>query len=105
MYVRVTRSQCAPGLCDLVLVVAEQTNPALQRLPGFRSSFWGVDRETGALIAASIWDTQAHAAFSREALISAAVADGAGPAAERRIEDDGDAMEPPHVFELTAHVP
>jgi hypothetical protein len=57
------------------------------------------------MIAVSIWDTQAHAAFSREALISAAVADGAGPAAERRIEDDGYAMESPHVFELIAPVP
>jgi len=69
MYIRITRSQCVPSLCDQVLTVAEQTNPALQRLPGFRSSYWGVDRGTGAMVAVSIWDTQEHTAFSREALI------------------------------------
>ena len=105
MYIRVTRSQCIPSQCDEVLAVAERTNPALQRLPGFRSSYWGVDRSTGAMIAISVWDTQEHAEFSREALISAATADGAGPAAERRIAYDGYSMESPHVFELAALAP
>src|SRR5690349_16768105 len=105
MYIRVTRSQSMPSQCDAVLAVAERTNPALQRLPGFRSSYWGVDRSTRAMIAISVWDTREHADFSREALISAATAEGARAAAERRIEHDGYSMESPPAFELAALAP
>ena len=103
MYIRISRSHCNPSQCDEVLAIAEQTNPALRQLPGFQSSYWGVDRATGAMIAVSTWDTKEHASFSRDALISVAGV-GAGPAAERRIEDAGYQMDAPEIYELAAQV-
>jgi heme-degrading monooxygenase HmoA len=105
MYVRISRARCDPSQCDAVVAVAEQTNPALRRLPGFQSSYWGVDRANGELVAVSTWDTRDHAGFSREALIAAAESADAGPAAERRIEQAGFQMDPPQIFEMAARVP
>lgn len=103
MYVRISRAHCNPSQCDEVVAIAEQTNPALRQLPGFQSSYWGVDRAAGALVAVSTWDTREHAGFSREALIAAA-GGGAGPVAERRIQDAGYQMDPPEIYELAAQV-
>ena len=105
MYVRITRARCDPSQCNEALAVAEQTNPALRQLPGFQSSYWGVDRATGAMVAVSTWDSSEHAGFSRDALITAAAAGGAGPDAERRIAQAGFQMDPPAIYEVTAHVP
>jgi heme-degrading monooxygenase HmoA len=85
MYIRLSRLFCDPGQCDEVLRGAEQTNGALRNLPGLQSSYWGVDRATGSMIAVSVWDTPEHASFSRDDLIAAAGRAGspnAGPAAE-----------------------
>lgn len=105
MYIRISHARCAPSQCDDVLAVAEQTNSALRRLPGFQSSYWGVDRATGAMVAVSTWDTKEHAGFSRDAVISAAARTGAGPDAERRIVDAGFEMDPPSIYEVAAQVP
>ena len=102
MYIRISHARCDPRQCDEVLAVAEQTNPALRRLPGFQSSYWGVDRATGALVAVSTWDTREHAGFSRDAVIAAAAGAGAGPEAERRIADVGFEMDPPTIYEVAA---
>ena len=103
MYIRISRSRCNPSLCDEVLAVAEQTNPALRQLPGFQSSYWGVDRTSGAMVAVSTWDTGEHANFPRDALIGAAGV-GAGPEVERRIADAGFQMDPAEIYELAAQV-
>jgi heme-degrading monooxygenase HmoA len=107
MYIRLSRLSCDPAHCDEVLASAEQTNPALRNLPGLQSSYWGVDRATGAMIAVSVWDTRAHASFSRDDLIAAAGRSGspnAGPAAEQRLELSGVRMDPPELFELAANI-
>ena len=54
MYVRTSRAHCDPSECDDVLAFAERTNPALSQLPGFQSSYWGVDRVKGTFIAVSV---------------------------------------------------
>jgi len=107
MYIRLSRLSCDPSECDAVLTGAEQTNPALRNLPGLQSSYWGVDRATGAMIAVSIWDTREHASFSREDLVAAAGRTGtpnAGPEAEQRLQMSGVRMDPPEVFELSAEI-
>ena len=107
MYIRLSRLSCDPSQCDAVLATAEQTNTALRTLPGLQSSYWGVDRATGAMIALSVWDTRQHASFSRDDLIAAAGRTGipnAGPAAEQRLEMSGVRMEQPEFFELAAEV-
>jgi heme-degrading monooxygenase HmoA len=100
MYVRMSRARCDPSKCDEVLAAAEDVNPSLRQLPGFQSSYWAVDRASGAMIATSIWDTKEHASFSREALVSA----GAPAAAERRMLDAGVHMDPPEIYEIAAQV-
>jgi hypothetical protein len=57
------------------------------------------------MIAVSLWDPHEHAAFSREALISAAGIEGAAPAAEHRLEEAGYSLDSPQVFEMTANAP
>jgi hypothetical protein len=105
MYIRISRSRCNPSQCDEVLTVAKQTNPALSQLPGFQTSYWGVDRASGAMIAVSSWDTREHADFSRDALIAdAGVSAGAGPDAERHIADAGYQIDTAEIYELAALV-
>jgi heme-degrading monooxygenase HmoA len=99
MYVRTSRAHCDPSECDQVLASAERTNPALSQLPGFRSSYWGVDRDKGAFIAVSTWDTREHANFSRDALVAVA-----GPAASIALSP-GAAMDPPEIYEVAAQIP
>jgi hypothetical protein len=99
MYVRTSRAHCDPSECDEVLASAQRTNPALRQLPGFQSSYWGVDRLKGALIAVSIWDTREHASFARDALLAAA-----GPAASAML-GPGASMEPPEIYEVAAEIP
>ena len=95
MYIRISRARCDPSKCDEVLAAAEQVNPALRQLPGFQSSYWAVDRASGALIAVSTWDAREHAGFSREALAS-----GGGAAGARRMQDAGAQMDPPEIYEV-----
>ncbi len=58
MYMRVTRGQLDPALVEeYVRVVGESTLPALQQMVGFRGVNAGADRETGALLVVSLWDT------------------------------------------------
>ena len=62
MYMRVTRGHLDPALVEeYVRVVGESTLPALQQMAGFRGVHAGADRETGALLAVSLWDTQEQA--------------------------------------------
>jgi heme-degrading monooxygenase HmoA len=98
MYIRTSRTRCDPNKCDEVLGAAEEVNPALRQLPGFQSSYWAVDRASGALIAVSTWDTKEHAGFSRDALLAA----GGGSGASRRMQDAGAQMDPPEIYEIAA---
>ena len=62
MYMRVRRGHLDPALVEeYVRVVGESTLPALQQMAGFRGVHAGADRETGALLAVSLWDTQEQA--------------------------------------------
>ena len=99
MYVRISRARCDPSKCDEVLAAAEQVNPALRQLPGFRDSYWGVDRASGVLVAVSTWDTRDHASFSRDALAS-----GGGAGGARRMQDAGAQLDPPEIYEVATQV-
>jgi heme-degrading monooxygenase HmoA len=99
MYVRISRAKCDPSKCDEVLAAAQEVNPALRQLPGFQSSYWAVDRASGAMLAVSTWDTREHAGFVRDALASA----GAPAAASRRMVDAGAQMDPPEIYEIAVH--
>ena len=96
MYVRISRVRCDRNKCDEVLAAAEGINPRLRQLPGFQSSYWAVDRTSGAMLAVSTWDTREHAAFPREAL------SGATDAASRRMQDSGAQLDPPEIYEVAA---
>ena len=98
MYVRISRTRCDPSKCDEVLAGAAEVNPALRQLPGLKSSYWTVDRDSGALIAISTWDTREHAGFSRDNLAAAA------SAGARRMQDAGAQMEPPEIYEIAAEL-
>lgn len=98
MYVRISRSRCDPSKCDEVLAAAADVNPALRQLPGFQSSYWAVDRGSGAMVAVSTCDTRDDAAFPRDSLASNASA----AAAARRMQDAGSQMEPPEIYEMAA---
>ena len=69
MFLRITRGSYLPETeADVRQIVEELMIPALRGLPGFQHYYGGVNRSTGALVAVSVWDTEEHANFPREAL-------------------------------------
>ena len=68
MYLRVTRSRFDPDKFDETVRLGEEFAAAIRRLPGFRSYHSGMDGNAGTSIGVSVWDTEEHARFSRDAL-------------------------------------
>jgi hypothetical protein len=69
MFLRITRgSYLLETEADVTRIVEELLVPAMRELPGFQHYYGGVNRATGAIVAVSLWDTEDHANFPREAL-------------------------------------
>jgi hypothetical protein len=68
MYLRLTRARFDPALADQVVPLASEVRAAMRRLPGLQHNHQGIDRAAGTVAAVSVWDSEAHANFSREAL-------------------------------------
>ena len=81
MYMRITRGRADPAAADRLARLAREVDAAVGMLPGFQHIHTGIDRATGTIAVVSLWDTEAHARFSRAALsavLTEAVAAGAG---------------------------
>jgi hypothetical protein len=95
MYVRISRGRFNPATeGDVQRVVEEQVVPAMQRLPGLQRYMGGLNRSAGILSAVSLWDTEAHANFSRDVLM------GAVPA----LTALGVTLEPAEIYEVTVDI-
>ena len=89
MYIRITRGRFDPAIYDQVLPLTQDVGAALQRLPGFQHRHTGLDRTAGVIAAVTVWDTQEHAAFSRDSLGDVV----------NRIQALGVQLDPPEVYE------
>ena len=68
MYLRITRGTFDPSCLEQATGLAAVVARAMERLPGLQQFFEGIDPGAGTLIAMSMWDTEEHARFPREAL-------------------------------------
>jgi heme-degrading monooxygenase HmoA len=68
MYMRVTRGSCDPAIADDVVKATHAVSAQIRRQPGYQSLQGGVDRNSGAIIVVSTWDSEQEANFPREAL-------------------------------------
>ena len=68
MYMRVTRTRIEPSKYDEGMRLAEDVLAAGRTLPGFQGLYAAGDRSSGRGMVVTLWDTQEHANFSRDAL-------------------------------------
>jgi hypothetical protein len=69
MYIRVTAGSADVSRADEVTQWGNDVlMPAIQRLPGFRNYFGGVDRQSGAIVGITLWETEEQARGLRDAL-------------------------------------
>ena len=68
MYLRLTRARFDPALADQVVPLASAVRAAMRRLPGPQHNHQSIDRAAGTVAAVSVWDSEEHAGFAREAL-------------------------------------
>ena len=68
MYLRLTRARFDPARAEQIIPIAGEVRTAMRRLPGLQHNHQGIDRAAGTVAAVSVWDSEAHANFSREAL-------------------------------------
>jgi hypothetical protein len=68
MYLRLTRARFDPTLAEQVHPIASEVRAAMRRLPGLQHIHQGIDRTAGTVAAVSVWDSEEHARFAREAL-------------------------------------
>ncbi len=92
MYLRVTHAQFNPSRYNDVMPVAREVNTAIQQLPGCQGFYQGINRNAGTVAAVSIWDTEEHARFSRDALGDTLT----------RLQDLGVQLEPPRIYEMVS---
>ena len=90
MYLRITRARYDPARYDDFAPLAREVSAAVERLPGFQALYQGTERAAGTLAAVSVWDTEEHARFSRDAL-----GDVMG-----RLQALGVQVEPPEILEI-----
>ena len=90
MYLRLTRARFDLALADQVVPIASEVRAAMRRLPGLQHNHQGIDRGAGTIAAVSVWDTEEHARFAREAL--------GDPIS--RLQALGVQFEPPEIFEI-----
>ena len=92
MYMRLTRGRFDPAAADRMAEVSREVQAAVGRLPGFQHIHTGIDRAAGRMAAVSLWDTEEHARFPREAVGEVLA----------RTRDAGVELEPPEIFEVPA---
>jgi hypothetical protein len=68
VYIRVSNGSFDPSRYDELVALTEDIAARLKSLPGFVSYYGGSDRQTGALVAITVWETEKTANFSRDAL-------------------------------------
>jgi hypothetical protein len=90
MYLRITRAVFDPAIYDQIAAVSREVPAAMGRLPGLQHLHQGFDRTTGTAAVVSVWDSEAHARFQRDAL--GEVIDRLGAL--------GVQMVPPEIYEL-----
>jgi quinol monooxygenase YgiN len=90
MYLRITRARYDPGRSEEILALASEITAAVEGLSGCQAIYQGTDRTTGTIAAVSVWDTEQHARFSRDAL-----GDVIG-----RLQALGVQLEPPEILEI-----
>ena len=90
MYLRITQARFDPSRYDEVVRLAQEVSAAVSRLPGFQHYYGGLDRNAGTVAAVSVWDTEEHARFSRDALGDIM----------SRLQAAGVQLEPPQIYEI-----
>ena len=90
MYLRITRGRFDVSRYDESVTLSQEVGDALAQLPGFQAYHGGGDRATGAIVAVSLWDTEAHARFSRDSL---------GEVMTRQLAS-GAKLEPAEIYEV-----
>jgi hypothetical protein len=90
MYLRITRSRFDPAAYEQIVPLVEEVTTAIRRLPGVQHVHQGIDRTAGTGAYVSVWDTEEHARFSRDAL-----GDAIG-----RLQALGVQLEPPELYEI-----
>lgn len=90
MYLRVARTRVEPSRIDEVRNLSADLQTALQQLPGFQTLYSGIDRSSGRGVIVSVWDTEEHAQFSREALGTVL----------SRSQDIGLTLEAPEIYDV-----
>jgi hypothetical protein len=69
MHIRVTTDQTAASRADEITSWGnDRLNSVLLKLPGFKGCHGGADRQTGGIVAATLWDTREQAERLREAV-------------------------------------
>ena len=58
MYIRVSNGSFDPSRYDELVSLTEDIAARLTSLPGFVSYYGGSDRQTGALVAITVWETE-----------------------------------------------
>ena len=90
MYLRITRARFDPASYEQITTAAQEVQAAMRQLPGVQHIHQGVDRTAGTVAAVSVWDSEEHANFSRDAL--------GDPISGLRAL--GVQFEPPEIFEM-----
>jgi hypothetical protein len=90
MYLRVTRGRFDPARYDESVTISQEVADSIARLPGLISYRGGGDPATGAIVAVSVWDSEAHARFAREQL---------GDVVDR-LQASGAQLDPPEIYEV-----
>jgi hypothetical protein len=65
VYLRVTRGRFDPDCYDEGVAVSQEIADAIACLPGLARYQGAGDRASGAIVAVSTWNTEAHARFDR----------------------------------------
>ena len=68
MFLWITRARFDPASYEQIAATAQEVRAAMRQLPGVQHIHQGIDRTAGTVAAVSVWDTEAHARFAREAL-------------------------------------
>jgi hypothetical protein len=69
MYIRVTTGQADVSRAeDITRWGNERLVPALRKLPGFKGYHGGADRQSGGIVAVTLWETREQAERLREAI-------------------------------------
>jgi hypothetical protein len=68
MYLRISRAVFDPAAYNQIAPLSREVATAMGRLPGLQHLHQGLDRTTGTAAVVSVWDSEEHARFDRDAL-------------------------------------